>query len=190
MVKRSLRSFAKQEEGVTAVEFAVLAPTFLLLVMGVIEFGMVMMVYNVMESATAISSRLGKTGYAAPGVTREQTIINAITARAGSLIDPKKLVVTSKFYKQYDQIGDPEPFIDSNGNGIWDNGEAYTDINGNGKWDPDMGTSGYGSAGDVVVYTITYPWSITTPLVKPLIGDKLGHMNIITHAVVKNEPYN
>jgi hypothetical protein len=142
-----------------------------------------------MEGATAISSRLGKTGYTGQGLTRQQTIINAITTRAGTLINPQQLVVTSKFYKQFDQIGDPEPYIDANGNGSRDNGESYTDINGSGQWDADMGSSGYGSAGDVVVYTITYPWPITTPLMRPLIGDGQGHLNITTHAVVKNEPY-
>src|ERR1700743_2452726 len=99
-----LRTFARAENGVTALEFAIVAPVLILLLMGIVEFGMIMMVYKVMEGATAVSSRLGKTGYLAPGLTREQTILNAITDRAGSLIDPKKLTMTSKFYKQFDQI--------------------------------------------------------------------------------------
>ena len=188
MQYRRMRTFVQQQDGVTAVEFAVVAPVFMLLLCGIIEFAMIMMVYNVMEGATAISSRLGKTGYSSPNVTRQQTIINAITARAGSLIDPAKLTVTSKFYKQFDQIGDPEPYIDTNGNGVHDAGEPYTDINGNGQWDPDMGSSGYGSSGDVVVYTVNYPWPISTPIINSLVGSG-GNYNITTHAVVKNEPY-
>jgi hypothetical protein len=40
--------------------------------------------------------------------------------------------------------GDPfidqgEPFVDSNDDGIQDNGELYIDVNGNGKWDPPNG---------------------------------------------------
>lgn len=183
-----LRNFVRSESGVSAVEFAVIAPTLMLLLFGIIEFSLIMMVYNVMEGATAISSRLGKTGYAAPGVTREQTIIDAITNRAGSLITPSKLTVSSKFYKQFDQIGDPEPYIDANHNGTYDSGESYTDVNGNGHWDADMGSSGYGSANDIVVYTISYPWPISTPIISNIIGTG-GVYNITTHAVVKNEPY-
>ncbi len=187
-MRRRLQQILTHEEGVTAVEFAVIAPVLVLLLTGIVEFALIMMVYNVMEGATAISSRLGSTGYNTPGVTREQTIINAITHRAGSLIDSTKLTVTSKFYKQFDQIGDPEPYIDANHNGQYDPGETYTDVNGNGHWDADMGTSGYGSSGDVVVYTVSYPWAISTPIISNLVGSH-GTYTITTHAVVKNEPY-
>ena len=185
---RLIRKLAMNNSGVTAIEFAVVAPTFMLLLCGIIEFAMIMMLFNVMEGATAISSRLGKTGYSTVGLTRQQTIIKAIKDRAGSLIDPTKLTVTSKFYKQFDQIGDPEPFIDANHNGVRDPSESYTDINGNGVWDSDMGSSGYGSASDIVVYTVTYPWPIATPIISNLVGTG-GNYNITTHAVVKNEPY-
>ena len=187
-VKRSRRRFCEDTNGVTAIEFAIIAPVVLLLLSGIIEVALIMMVSTVMEGATAISSRLGKTGFSAPGLTREQTIRTAITNRAGSLVKPELLGVASKFYKQYDQINDPEPFIDSNGNGNRDSNESYTDVNGNGRWDVDMGASGYGSAGDVVVYTVTYPWAIATPIISNLVGEN-GNYIITTHAVVKNEPY-
>jgi hypothetical protein len=67
-------------------------------------------------------------------------------------------------------------------------GETYTDVNGNGNWDPDEGSSGSGNAGDVVVYTVSYPWTITTPIMSSLIGAN-GTYAITAHAVVKNEPY-
>ena len=187
-VRPFLQSFKDSQAGVSAIEFALIAPTLMLLIFGIIEYALIMTVYNVMESSTSISSRLGKTGYAAQGITRAQTIINAITTRAGTVIDADALTVTSKFYKQYDQINDPEPYVDTNGNGSRDNGESYTDINGNGQWDSDMGASGYGSAGDVVVYKVSYPWSVTTPIMRELIGTN-GIYTITTHAVVKNEPY-
>jgi Flp pilus assembly protein TadG len=186
--RRIWQRLLRHEEGVSALEFAIVAPVFMLLLFGIIEFALIMMVYNVMEGATAISSRLGKTGYTATGITRQQTIINAITDRAGSLIDPQQLTVSTKFYKQFDQINDPEPYTDANGNGSYDAGETYTDINGNSQWDADMGASGYGSAGDIVVYQVSYPWKLSVPLISSLVGTN-GVYTITTHAVVKNEPY-
>lgn len=185
---RIVNRFAREERGVTAIEFAVIAPVTLLLTFGIIEFGLIMMVFNVMEGATSISSRLGKTGFTAEGLTRQQTILNSITNRAGTLIQSNLLTVSSKFYRQFDQINDPEPYIDANSNGSYNSGESYTDINGNGQWDADMGSSGYGSAGDVVVYTVSYPWTITTPIMREILGHN-GVYTITTHAVVKNEPY-
>ena len=187
-VLRRLRKFGSAEGGVTAIEFAVVAPVMCILIMGIIEFAVVMMVYNVMEGATATSARTGKTDYIDGSGTRQQTILDQITARAGSLLDPTKLTVTTKYYKQYDQIGDPEPYVDTNHNGQYDPGEPFTDINGNGVWDADMGQSGFGSAGDIVVYTVSYPWPISTPIVSSFIGTN-GIFTITTHAVVKNEPY-
>ncbi len=186
---QTFRRLLRAETGVSAIEFAILAPTLMLLVFGIIEYSLIMMVYNVMESSTSTSSRLGKTGFSGEGVTREQTILTSIEARAGAVINAEELTVTSKFYEQYDQINDPEPFIDSNSDGNHDAGESYTDINGNAQWDADMGASGYGSSGDVVVYQVSYPWHISTPIMREIFGDADGIFNITTHAVVKNEPY-
>lgn len=183
-----LKKFCRAQAGATAIEFAVVAPVMCILVMGIIEFSLIMMVYNVMEGATATSARTGKTDYVDASGNRQQTILDQITARAGSLIDGTKLTVTTKYYKQYDQINDPEPYVDTNHNGQYDPGEPFTDINGNGVWDADMGQSGFGSAGDIVVYTVSYPWAISTPIVSSFIGTG-GIFTITTHAVVKNEPY-
>ncbi|PZP87276.1 MAG: hypothetical protein DI582_00470 [Azospirillum brasilense] len=169
-------------------EFAMLAPVLLLLIFGVIEFSLIMLVSNILENATSISSRLGKTGYAQSGLSREDTIRQSIEQRAGGLVDPQKLSITSKYYAQFDQIGDAEPWNDSNGNGVAEVGE-YNDINGNGQYDADMGLAGYGDAEDIVVYTVHYPWNVLTPFMRELIGDAQGNFPIETHAVVKNEPY-
>lgn len=183
-----LQRFARAQQGVTAVEFALVAPVLLLLVMGIVEFALVMLAYNVMESATNMSARLGATGFTASGISRQQTILDAVRARAGSFIDPDRVEVHSRFYSQYDQINEPEPFTDSNHNGLRDSGEPYTDVNGNGQWDADMAVAGYGNAGDVVVYTVQYPWAIATPIISHLVGTDGVYM-ITTHAVVKNEPF-
>lgn len=183
-----LRMFLKAQHGTTAIEFAVVAPVLLLLLFGIIEFSMIMLTYNIMEGATSLSARIGSTGYVDASTSRAQTIRNAIIARAGSWIDPARLTITAQSYGQFDQIHDPEPFTDSNHNGVRDGGEAYTDVNGNGQWDSDMGLAGYGNTGDVVVYAVSYPWTILTPFAGPLIGHD-GIFTITTHAVTKNEPY-
>lgn len=178
----------RAREGVTAIEFAVLAPVLLLLMFAILEFSLIMLVSNVMESATSITSRLGRTGFIEAGKSREQTILASIEKRAGTMLDAGKLSITAKHYEQFDQIGDAEPWTDTNGNGIADPGE-YDDINGNGQYDSDMGLAGYGDAEDIVVYTVEYPWQIMTPIMREFLGDAQGIFPITAHAVVKNEPY-
>ncbi|MEJ0010825.1 MAG: TadE/TadG family type IV pilus assembly protein [Alphaproteobacteria bacterium] len=179
----------RDESGVTAVEFAIVAPILLLLLFGILEFSGIMLVSVLMEGATNMSSRLGATGYSSGGESRTQTILDAVKQNAGVLIDANNVTVTAESYGQFNQIGQPEPYTDTNHNGQYDAGEPYTDINGNGQWDADMGAAGYGGAGDVVVYTVSYPWHIMTPMMGRLIGTG-GIYTITAHAVVKNEPYN
>lgn len=171
-----------------AVEFALILPILAMLIIGTIEVSMIFFVTHIMESAAFSASRTGKTGYVQSGMTREATIMAAITQRAGPFIDISKVVMDTKTYTSFSQIGQPEPFIDADGNGQWDEGENYTDVNHNDQYDLDRGTEGTGSAGDIVVYTISYPWKLFTPMM----GDLMGHdgtFTVSSRIVVKNEPY-
>jgi len=182
------RNWWRARDGVTAIEFAFVAPVLLLLMFGILEFGIIMLVSNMMESATTVTSRLGRTGYAAPDETREDTLLAEVRARTASMLDPDQLSITTKYYSQFDQVNRGEPWNDTNHNGTADPGE-YTDINGNGHYDADLGTAGYGNAGDIVVYTVHYPWPIQTPIMREILGDANGRFDITARAVVKNEPY-
>ncbi len=180
--------FWSDENGVTAIEFALIAPILLLLIMAITEISMIMYAQSIMESAAFSASRTGKTGYIASNFSREQTILNELNHRASSLLDSSKITINTTTYGQFSEIGQPEPFVDVNGNGKRDAGENYTDVNGNGQYDNDMGISGAGGGSQVVVYTINYPWPVFTPLIGALIGVQ-DHINISARAVVQNEPF-
>jgi hypothetical protein len=182
----TLTRLIKSARGVTTLEFAFIAPVLMLLIMGVVEFSLVMFTTAAMESATAATSRTGKTGYAVTGLSRQQTIINSINSRTAGLLNPALITITTTIYPNFDNVNDPEPYTDSNHNGHHDNGEAFTDINGNGVWDSDMGAAGLGNPGDVVVYNISYPWHIFTPLIGAFLGNPF---TITVRAVVRNEPF-
>jgi len=179
-------SMVKCESGITVVEFAIIAPVFLLLISGIVEFSLIMFTSVVMESATNTTSRLGKTGYTTGGISRQQEIINTVDARTAGLLDPTKITIKSESYSDFNNIGQPEPCITPSpcpGTA----GVNFVDINGNGTWDADMGQAGLGGAGDIVVYTVSYPWHIMNPLVSTIIGSTF---TITARSVVRNEPYN
>lgn len=178
---------ARREEGVTAVEFAMIAPIVVLMIMGIIEFSLIMFTSTVMESATNNTSRLGKTGYTPTSITRQQAIINNIQARTAGLLDPAKIVITTKVYANFNNVGQPEACITPPTPpcpGV--PGVNFVDVNGNGVWDTDMGAAGLGNPGDVVVYTVSYPWPIMTPPMRAILGSTFL---ITARSVVRNEPY-
>lgn len=181
------RQLARRQDGVTAVEFAMIAPVFILFVMGIIEFSLIMFVSMVMESATDDTARLGKTGFVAGGTTRQAEIIADVNNRTAGLLDPAQIAVTTQVYANFDNVGQPEPCISPPTPPCGGTpGVNFTDVNGNGQWDADMGAAGLGNPGDIVVYTVTYPWPIVTPVMRAFLGNTY---RITARSVVRNEPY-
>src|SRR5882724_5197253 len=94
--RKTRHSLLARRDGTTAVEFAMLAPVFVMLIMGIIEFSMIMFTSAVMESATNTTARLGKTGFVAGGTTRQQEILNSVANRTTGLLDPAKIVIATE----------------------------------------------------------------------------------------------
>ena len=180
-------SFKGGNKGTAAVEFALIAPILCLFLFAIIEISVVMVANGILESAVRQAARAGLTGYTPVGLTRDAYILQQVKANL-IFLDQTKLTMTNKVYQDFPNIGQPEPFTDSNGNGIYNLGEPFTDMNGNGQWDSDMGASGAGAAGAVVVYKVTYPWKIVTPMLSKFFSST-GDFNISASMVVRNEPF-
>ena len=183
---RRLLGLWRDTEGATAVEFVFVAIPVIYLMVGILEFSAAMTVSNSLEAATNLSSRLGKTGFVdvAEGLDQSATIRAEIERRVGPLIDMNKLEIDAKAYADFGSVGASEPWNDTNDDGVPQTGE-FTDTNGNNFCD---GCTGFGGADNVVIYTITYPWTIMTPLMNRLLGED-GIFNLTAYSVVKNEPY-
>lgn len=185
---RTIRRFRRNAEGATLLEFGIIAPFLMLMIMGISELGIMMTAQAILDNAAFAASRVGKTGYVATSSTQAAMVTAAVRKAAAVILDPTKITVTSLAYADYGNIGQPEPFTDLNSNGKRDAIEPYTDVNGNGAYDTDQGKSGYGGTAQIVVYTVTYNWTLTTPFVKRFIGTN-GVVPLKSRIVVKNEPY-
>ncbi|MGH6980271.1 MAG: TadE/TadG family type IV pilus assembly protein [Stellaceae bacterium] len=64
-----LRSLVRDDNGVTALEFAMVGPIFLLLILAVMENGLTMWTQSVLDNATRDAARLLQTGQAQSGGT-------------------------------------------------------------------------------------------------------------------------
>ncbi|MEH7912029.1 TadE family protein [Rhizobium laguerreae] len=184
----AIKQFCASEDGATAVEFAIIAPVLIFITFAIIETGVAFAADILLKNATYDAARTGRTGFISENSTQDATVKQKIRSEAGMLMDADKLVITSLSYKGFDVLKKPEPFIDKNGNGVRDNGENFTDVNGNAVYDKDQGATGYGGTAQVVIYTVTYPWTFHTPLLNRLIGDD-GTVELTATAVVQNEPY-
>lgn len=176
-------------QGGVAVEFAFVLPVLLLLTMGVLEFSMIWTVNTMLDGGLRQAARFGLTGFEPDGgMSREERIKDLIVQNGHGLVDKDKIEVSQFIYPSFDQIGEPEPFTDENGNGQYDSGEGWTDVNGNDQWDPDMGKEGVGGPSEIVLYTVRYEWPLLTPLMRPLIGQD-GAYSMESTIALRNEPF-
>lgn len=177
-----LSRLAAAQDGVTVVEFAILAPVFLLLLLGIFDVGQ--MAYG----KAILNGAVEKAARSATIETADTTVIDNTVRSAILPILPNATIATSrKSYYDFADVSRPEKFTDLNGNGTCNAGEPYIDENRSGHWESDVGKTGNGGAGDVVLYTVTVTY-------RPLFTSKFmynsGATNTLTAVGVrKNQPY-
>jgi hypothetical protein len=176
------------ERGSAVVDFAILGPALVLLLVMIVESAMLLLTQFLLQTAVGDAARAGIVGSAPGAVSREALVREMAERVAGSLIRPEHLQLETLVYPSFDDIGRPEPFVDVNGNGVRDPGEPFRDVNGNGRWDADMGRAGLGGPNDVVLYRVRYLWQPMTPLLRGILPDG-GRLELRAAYAVRNEPY-
>lgn len=180
-----MKRFARDERGATIVEFALVAPVMLLLLMGLFDLCYRAYAQSILTGAVQAAGRRG--------TLEGNSSANATAALDAAVIGQMKAVANNltwtssrKFYRSYSNIT-AEPFDDANHNDRYDAGECYSDINNNLRWDADPGNSGQGGANDVTVYTMT----VTYPRLFPLTGfmGLPAKQEISASTRLKNQPY-
>jgi Flp pilus assembly protein TadG len=185
---RAARRLTRDEKGANAVEFAFVASLLVLLIGGILDVAMILFVDAALEGGIRDASRFAVTGFTPTTVSRETAIVDIVNSHLLGLYTVTSNDISERVYSNFSSIGQPEPYIDTNGNGQYDAGEPFTDINGNGQWDSDMAASGAGGAGQVVAYEVTINWHPLTPLLLPFL-DSSGTIRLAASLVVRNEPF-
>lgn len=165
LIKRALRSLRKNE-GITTIEFALLAPIFFLLLIGIIEIGLIMYVSTVLEGATALGARVGKTGFIPEGMTRSEYIEDAVISKTSGLLDPDRIrlrvVPIETWTDSWVEEDDPCPPI------------------------PEPCAVDAGGPGDIVLYETSYEWDIFTPMMGKFFGESITISGVTP---VRNESF-
>lgn len=180
-VRQRWRDLAADDRGVAILEFALIAPVFLMLVIETFDLGQMAYGKAVLEGAVQKAAR-------------DSTLETSSTLQADTLVTrivrpviPTAIFTTTRAnYVDFTDIGRPERWNDANNDGTCSNNETYVDENGNGSWDNDIGESGNGGASDVVVYTVTIDYD---PIFKiPFLPQSWNTRSITARAVRRNQP--
>ncbi|APG62732.1 hypothetical protein LPB140_07955 [Sphingorhabdus lutea] len=140
------------ENGATVVEFAIIAPVFLFLMMGTLDVGYSMYMKSALDGAVQAAAR---DAALESGPASLATIDNKLKATIASLNDKANVSIDRKSYFDFTDVKRAEVFTDANNDGKCNNGENFEDENANGVWDIDVGEDGVGGPKDVVLYNVS-----------------------------------
>lgn len=185
-LKTFLSKVRRNSDGSAAIEFAFTAPLVIFTIVGIMEFSMIMFLNASVEGGLRDAARFGATGYTPTGINREQVIIDKLKSVTLGLVPISAANITTLAYSDFSEVGQPEPYVDSNSSGSYDVGEPFTDVNGNGQWDADMGTPGLGGPCSIVVYRVETQWTLLLGLLAEQLGNPIA---IKASTAVRNEPY-
>jgi Flp pilus assembly protein TadG len=182
--RAQLRRWRGDESGATAVEFAIIAMPFLMLLFGIMTVCLFYFANFAIENATWQAARAIRTGQVQQGkgvytgtttnADKKAAFKKALCAAAPSFLDcNSKAVVIVQSNANFGSIS--QPSCTSNGNVISDSSAAFNT----------------GSGSSVVLVTVCYPWQFGNKL--PLL--KLGNLNdgsrlMQASVAFRTEPYN
>ena len=177
-------AMARDDRGVTVIEFALLAPVLLVTLLGLFDMGFTMYAQTLLQGALQQAAR----GFTIEGAaSATSTIDGSVASLVRTAIADATVTFSRKSYASFSTIGVAEQFTDTNGNGVCDAGEPFEDANNNGTWDHDQGRTGLGGARDAVLYTAT----MTFPRAFPLAGfmNIPANVTVTGSTVLRNQPY-
>ena len=187
-MRERFKRLAQCQAGTAAMEFAFAIPVVIMLVTGTIEFALISVSTALLEGGLREAARYGITGMNASDGTREATIVQTVNDHAAGLFTITTSDIETLVYQDFSDIGEAEPYTDSNGNNEYDFGEPFTDVNCNSQWDQDMGATGVGAGDEVVLYTVNLTHNTITGFIDPLIAPD-GTVAIEASVAVRNEPF-
>jgi len=187
MIRRSFFTRVRRDQdGITIVEFAIISPVLLLLLIGLFDLGHQLYATSVLQGTLQNSAREATLEN---GFSVQNEIDSALEGNFKTIIPVANVTVTRRNFQNFSDIVTPERFDDNNGDGICNDGEPFDDINGNGAWDQDRGRDGLGGARDAVVFKATATYDRMFPLAGMVPGISKDVV-IEASTVLRNQPYN
>jgi Flp pilus assembly protein TadG len=194
-VMTRLRRFARTKDGATAIEFALLAVPYFIIIFAIIETFVAFTAEQLVANATDTMSRKLRTGQITYALTRPLTdmtqaqfrqafcneIAIMISCSAAEIATPSKLYLDVETYSSFGSIPTTIPRVSN---------AAYADIDPSGfKFSP-------GGPGSINMVRAYYRWQVTTDIVRPYVttirpsnGSLPTDFLIIATTAFQNEKY-
>lgn len=170
-----IRRLRKSERGTAFVEFALTAPVFLMILLGIFDFCWQMYAQQVLQGVVAKAGRDATLeGFAAD----QSALDDTVEAQVKKVFANATVTFNRRVFDDYSDIR-PLRWVDSNGNGMQD--PSPVDC-----WE-DGGRQGNGGADDVVQYTVSMRFDRVLPLWRMLGQSQYATLSSTT--LLRNQPF-
>jgi len=173
-MKRLREFFGKLgERGTAAIEFALVGPLFLMLMLGIFELGIMVFVQSVLDGSAREAARLIRTGQAQangnPQADFQATLCNAVTAivGCGNIIYQSEVFAT------------------------WTSAQAFVNTPPARSKQGNLISGGFtpGTCGSIVVVQVSYNYPFYTQWIGGMLGGATNTAFLMSTVVFQNEPF-
>ena len=167
-----MRRFVRQQDGMAAVEFALVAVPFLALLFAIFQTALFLFADQTLEAAVADSARLIQTGQAQTKGFSQDDFKNAVCGRLNKMFDcASGFSVDVRTYPTFAAIVTGAPIKD-------------------GKLDTTKLAYNTATPGEIVVVSVYYQWALISPLLGVTLADlSNGNRLMVARSVFRVEPY-
>ena len=178
---RFLRRIRRETKGATAIEFAIIAPVFFMMLWGIFETGLVFFASQTLTHGLQATSRQIRTGQAAADELSQSAFRAMVCDQVNYLLscDADRLYIDVQSYSSFGGVAFPEP-LDEDGN--------FDNVNMNHF---NIGESGNIAGGSsIVLVRAFYVWPLITPVFSQFFANMPGDKRLLSASVAfKNEPF-
>jgi Flp pilus assembly protein TadG len=163
---------ASSESGSALLEFALIAPVFVLLLFAIMEIGIIFFAQSTVQHASNDLARMIRTGQVQSQSLTQSDVRQIVCGEIAPLVPCDSNLMI-----------DVEAFSDFGG-------VVYTPpLNGDGELE-DLNNFQPGSACQVVLVRVFYAWNVFTPLLTPFLSDMADNKHLLYAAdAFRNEPF-
>ncbi|SCW91374.1 TadE-like protein [Sphingobium faniae] len=187
-MRRLFHRLRVDRAGVTIMEFALIAPVFLTMILGALDLAHSLYMQSVLEGVLQKAAR-DSSLESGTEAANQLAIDERITQQVHHLANNASVDIQRRSFYSYSKAAEAraEAFQDNNDNGRCDAGEPFEDNNANGVRDADGGNSGQGGTQDAVILTVDVDYPRLFP-VHGLIGLP-STVRLNAKTVLTNQPY-
>jgi len=171
-----LKTFKRSDEGATAVEFAIIAPVFMFIVVAIIEVSLIFFATVNLDGAATEAARRIRTGQAQQSGDALTDFTTTLCTQLDTMFDCAKLQKDVRTMASFSAI-----------QAAVNVGIEYDPITG----DPITYGFSSGASGDIVLVRVMYLWTIQTPMIGTIFETQPGTNKILlaSNVIFQNEPY-